>query len=110
MDRLAAEDAAYAVDAPFFLLEVGVHVQIERGGDVGVAEYGAYRLIVAAVFDASRGEAVAQPVEAYRRYFEPFEHSTVVVAIGARLNRSVGTGKDVRAAVGDELDGAQYPR
>ena len=50
----------------FFLLHVGVDVEVECRCDVGVAEYHADGLVVAHAFDASGGETMAGDREFHR--------------------------------------------
>ena len=61
---LELEATGHALDALFLFGVAGVDVEIQGGGDGGVAEDDGDGLVVSLVFDAAGGEAEAQAVEA----------------------------------------------
>ncbi len=61
---------AHSFDASFFLVEIGMHIEIERRSDIGVAEYGTDGFIIALAFDAAGGKCVSQSVEHDQRNTE----------------------------------------
>ena len=79
------ERAAHTINAATLLVEVGVHVKVECGADVGMPEQDAHRLIVASAFDASGGKAVSEPVKLETWDIKLVDQRIVIRAIDARL-------------------------
>ena len=59
------EHLSHCVDTLLFLLHVGMDIEVERCADVGMAKEHTDGLVVAFAFDAARGEAVAETMEAH---------------------------------------------
>ena len=53
---LLTEGFEHLGDATLFLLHVGVDIEVEGCGDVGVPQEDTYRFIIAVAFDATGGE------------------------------------------------------
>ena len=87
-----------------------MNVEVERGADVGVSEYGADRLVVAAALYAACCEGVAQAVEFHRRQAELPHQVLVVPAVDARLDGLLVVGQHVAAGAGQAEHGAQDAR
>ena len=96
---LFAEGFKHPADAAFLLLHVGMHIQVERGGDVGVAKERAHGLVVAVALDAAGGEAVAQSVVLQPGDAEPGHQPVVIVAVSARFGRRRLVGQDIVVGV-----------
>ena len=62
-----------------------VHVEVEGGGDGGVAEDGGNGFVVAVALDAAGSEAVAQRMKAYGRDVQPPQQPGEVIAVVARF-------------------------
>lgn len=62
-------------------------IKIEGRRHIGVTEYDAYRLIVAAALDTSGGKSMAQAVEHDGRNLQSAQHSGECLAVGAWLFR-----------------------
>ena len=61
-ERLFIERFKHLGYASFFLLHVGVNIEVERCGDVRMTQEHAHGFIVAIAFNATSGEAVTQSV------------------------------------------------
>ncbi len=96
---LFVEGFKHPADAAFLLLHVGMHIQVERGGDVGVAKEHAHGLVVAVALDAACGEAVAQSVVLQPGEAEPGHQPVVIVAVSARFGRRRLVGQDIVVGV-----------
>ena len=62
LHTLLSQRLQHPRDAAFLLFHVWMHIEVERGGDIGVTEQHTDRLVVAVALYAARSEAVAQSV------------------------------------------------
>ena len=70
-------------NASFFLLHVGVNIEVERCGDVRMSQEHAHGFIIAIAFNATGGEAVTESMILQARNIEPFHQSMVIIAVGS---------------------------
>ena len=89
----------HSVDTAFLLVEIGMDVQIEGCGDIGVPEQDADGLAVATGFDTTRGKTMTQAVELDEGDIQFGQETAVVVAIGARFGGFETIGEDIKLRI-----------
>ena len=89
----------HSVDTAFLLIEIGMDVQIEGCGDIGVPEQDADGLAVATGFDTARGKTMTQTVELDEGDIQFGQETAVVVAIGARFGGFETIGEDIKLRI-----------
>ncbi len=85
-----------------------MHVEVERGTDVGVPQDGAYRLVVTLALDAAGGETMTEPVKLHRGDAQLIEQALEMVAIGTRLEWCCPVGQQVTIGMGFTLHLPQH--
>lgn len=89
----------HSVDTAFLLVEIGMDVQIEGCGYIGVPEQDADGLAVATGFDTTRGKTMTQAVELDEGDIQFGQETAVVVAIGARFGGFETVGEDIKLRI-----------
>lgn len=89
----------HSVDTAFLLGEIGMDVQIEGCGYIGVPEQDADSLAVATGFDTTRGKTMTQTVELDEGDIQFGQETAVVVAIGARFGGFETIGEDIKLRI-----------
>ena len=63
-----SKELAHTFNTLFFLIEVWMHIQVERGRYVGMTEYYAYRFVIALAFYTPGCKGVPKPMKYDLRY------------------------------------------
>ena len=89
---------AHAVNAVFFLVEIGMNIQVECRCYIRVAKYDADGFVIASAFNAPGCECVTKSMKGQMRNIQPFQQPAEIITIRAGFFGLQGSSYHVRGA------------
>ena len=76
----------HLIDALFLLFQIGMNIEIERGGDVGMPKNGADSLVVASALHTPCSKSVAKAMEFLMGNTQLLQETAVIVTVNSRFS------------------------